>query len=175
MDNVTENLEFVYETETSFNDRKIISFKGKYCQESIDYLRKQNKKMGIRLALFVTIPMIIISAIMLIGDIHWYWPALFLFLAVFGGVGFGVLVAHFGNFADQIDIENNIIYITNEKGSVNVSQDIENVQCVYNHDKFYYIKFFGNRFPYGVCQKDLLVKGTLEDFENLFAGKIIRQ
>lgn len=49
------------------------------------------------------------------------------------------------------------------------------VKKVYDYGKYYYIaSSFYTYSTIFVCQKDLLTKGTLEDFEALFKSKIIR-
>ncbi len=39
-------------------------------------------------------------------------------------------------------------------------------------DWYYFVFDYEDRDPYFVCQKDLITQGTLEEFENLFEGKI---
>ncbi len=53
---------------------------------------------------------------------------------------------------------------------------IDSVKVVEDRGEFYYIKFYvGDRVPCCVCQKNLLTTGTLEQFEALFDGKILRK
>jgi len=53
------------------------------------------------------------------------------------------------------------------------SKFIEDVKEVIEYDEFYDIIFsFGNLSDKYVCQKSLLTKGTIEEFEALFEGKI---
>ena len=53
---------------------------------------------------------------------------------------------------------------------------IDSVKLVEDYGEFYNIKFFfGDRVPYCICQKSLLTSGTLEDFEALFDGKMIKK
>lgn len=52
---------------------------------------------------------------------------------------------------------------------------VSNVKKVIDYGDFYHIIFginFNSKF---ICQKDLIKEGTLEKFENLFEGKIIRK
>lgn len=53
---------------------------------------------------------------------------------------------------------------------------INNVKSVYDYEYWYLIKCSNifNLSSY-VCQKDLIKNGTLEDFEKIFEGKIIRK
>lgn len=53
---------------------------------------------------------------------------------------------------------------------------IKEAKQVYDFGEFYEIIFpFGKISDKFICQKDLLVKGTLEQFELLFEGKITRR
>ena len=53
---------------------------------------------------------------------------------------------------------------------------LQDVEEVYDHREFYELKFpFGKVSNNFICQKSLLIKGTLEDFEALFEDKIIRE
>lgn len=50
---------------------------------------------------------------------------------------------------------------------------IGGVKEVRDYGEFYYFVFKSYSYRF-VCQKDLLVQGSIEEFENLFAGKIKR-
>jgi len=50
------------------------------------------------------------------------------------------------------------------------------VKKVYDYGEFYFISFyFGKISCYFICQKSLLTQGTIEDFEKLFDGKIVKK
>ena len=52
---------------------------------------------------------------------------------------------------------------------------VEDVTKVIDYGDFYCLCFpFGKKSDSFVCQKSLLIKGTIEDFETLFEGKIER-
>ena len=56
------------------------------------------------------------------------------------------------------------------------SKFIDDVAKVIDHGEFYELVFpFGNASDKFICQKGLLTKGTLEEFEQLFSGKITRK
>ena len=56
------------------------------------------------------------------------------------------------------------------------SKLIDDVAKVIDHGEFYELVFpFGNASDKFICQKGLLTKGTLEEFEQLFSGKITRK
>ena len=55
-------------------------------------------------------------------------------------------------------------------------KSIDRVKSVIDYGEWYKIEFRlpGNSQRF-ICQKDLITQGTIEDFENLFADKIIRR
>lgn len=56
------------------------------------------------------------------------------------------------------------------------NRSVELVRKVYDYGEFYFISFrFGKISCYFICQKSLLTQGTIEDFEKLFDGKIVRK
>ena len=76
----------------------------------------------------------------------------------------------------------NRITIEDEKivcdGSVEVeycSKDILDVKKVLDYGSFYFIKFYFDGSTLYLCQKDLIVKGTIEEFEELFADRLVRK
>lgn len=52
---------------------------------------------------------------------------------------------------------------------------IKKVKKVYDFGEWYYILFKWDLSDYIICQKNLLSKGSIEDFEKIFEGKIIRK
>ena len=76
---------------------------------------------------------------------------------------------------NRISIEDQCIVLISNKHTD--SKLIEHVKVVYDCGEYYDI-----RFPFGhytsvplICQKNLLTKGTIEEFEALFDGKIIEK
>ena len=56
-----------------------------------------------------------------------------------------------------------------------VTKWISDVKQVIDHGEFYELVFpFGKISTNFICQKNLLTKGTLEEFEALFEGKITK-
>lgn len=73
-----------------------------------------------------------------------------------------------------ITIENNMIYSKGER--FEYSKPISSIKNVIDFGEWYHIFFYyRDRCENFVCQKDLLKIGTIEDFESLFEGKIIRK
>ena len=55
--------------------------------------------------------------------------------------------------------------------------DINKIKQVVDYGEFYYVVFYmGMLFVIGaMCQKNLLTKGTLEEFEAKFVDKLVRK
>lgn len=73
------------------------------------------------------------------------------------------------------------IYIMDDKmvciaDNFTENRSVELVRKVFDYGEFYFISFyFGKISCYFICQKSLLTQGTIEDFEKLFDGKIVRK
>ena len=66
-------------------------------------------------------------------------------------------------------------YIEYQSQQATVCRNISDVKVVRDYGEFYdIISYFGKGSDFYVCQKDMLSRGTLEDFEKLFEGKIVR-
>lgn len=157
-------------------DRKVLSFRGELSTESKKYLNKKQSNAGIVVALIMIVIFALPSVAALFFDNpEWIWPLFILGCGIIGGVLFWLMMCFVKWYPDQIDIENGIIYLINDSGKFNVSKEIDSVVKVIDEGNFYYLKFRGGRFPFGLCQKDLLVKGTIEDFEKVFDGLIVRK
>ena len=63
-----------------------------------------------------------------------------------------------------------------EKEDNYAGKEVIDVKKVIDKGNFYIILFY---FPHKdvnfICQKDLIVEGTIEEFEELFEGKIVRK
>lgn len=56
------------------------------------------------------------------------------------------------------------------------TKTMDQIKCVIDYGEWYQIEFsFPCKSQRFICQKDLITQGTIEDFENLFADKIIRR
>ena len=66
--------------------------------------------------------------------------------------------------------------LTTEGKEFYQTRDMVDVKKVYDYGEYYFITFyFPAKSQQFICQKDLLVSGTIEEFEDLFAGKIVRK
>ena len=93
-------------------------------------------------------------------------------------LGIGYLVGCISvNIPTKIEFDNNNIYITyleaTSKQVKETSRDFEDVSGIIDLGFAYYIKIGHPRvFVSCICQKDLLIKGTVDEFEKLFNNDI---
>ncbi|MEG1609079.1 MAG: hypothetical protein RR348_04350, partial [Clostridia bacterium] len=73
----------------------------------------------------------------------------------------------------KLTIDANIISLESEKTTV--VKSVLKIKKIIDVGEWYQILFyFPYKDPYFICQKDLITKGTIEDFEKLFEGKIVK-
>ena len=103
---------------------------------------------------------------------------LYIYFAVFGGL---MIVYHIIIPKANKSVIPKRIYIMDNKmvciaDNFTENRSVELVKMVYDYGEFYFISFyFGKISCYFICQKSLLTQGTIEDFEKLFDGKIVRK
>ena len=98
-----------------------------------------------------------------------------IFLA-FALYGFGFCTGYVAGLLTpkKIQITDETIICTADKFTD--SRFISAVNKVYDYGDFYFISFvFGNISEKYVCQKNLLSKGTLDQFEKIFEPKLVKK
>lgn len=80
------------------------------------------------------------------------------------------------NMPSQLIVDYRTISITALGGASMTTKSLQKVKKVIDAGGWYYIIFkYGDITNAWGCEKDLIVKGTLEEFEKVFEGKIIRE
>lgn len=151
----------------------MIEFKGEILQEYKLYLIKKERFSEL---MFVSIVAVIISMAIIIVAIFWdlialcclALPVVLIIVDILPKQGYEKIIP------TRITIDENLITI---EAMANIpSKDIADVTHVIDGGDFYQICFkFPYRANYFFCQKDLIIQGTLEEFEALFEGKIVRK
>jgi hypothetical protein len=95
---------------------------------------------------------------------------LFLILPVFLGVAFPFSILT-EPLPARIDIDNGFIYMYDKTGKNIGTSEVKNSANIADYGTFYYMEDHSIR----LFQKDLIVQGTLEDFEKVFESKIVRK
>ena len=154
----------------------MIEFKGYLTRSALKHLRKSYfKVMWSILSIAFIIGAAIISSII---HIEKWALAILLLIPVY--IIFCVLCPYLIMRFDKTHIpkhitikDDMILCITDEIGAE--GRKIGEVKVVRDYGEFYAVIFYGlNIHLHFICQKDLLTQGSINEFEELFAGKIKR-
>ena len=151
----------------------MIVFSGYVNDGTLKYIYKKMTKLGwiagLTEFIIIGIPCI------LIGIVFELW--IFSILVVLLLIPLTLLIAWLdrkGQLPYLIRLEKNEIYAEIGRGAG--SRTLDDIKVILDYGEFYDIIFyFPNKVLNCICQKDLLVEGTIEEFEKLFEDKIVRK
>ena len=149
----------------------MIKFEGSVADELKNYIKKKEYKRTavIAVILFAVLSSIVITVSLLTDLIGLTGLALTTAFLIF------MLLPQKGiekRLPTAITIDGEAISLKSE--SDDVSKELSQVKRVLNKEKWYEFEFCSpHKNIYFVCQKNLLVEGTLEEFEKLFQEKMI--
>ena len=150
----------------------MFQFDGKMAQQAKQHIIKANRKNATRVA-FVLAIILFIPTIVLMFLINWSFvliiPVLFLFVACSGipPKDESLIVP------DKITIDEE--EMTSQSSKFLVLKNTSDVKTIIDYGDCYVFHFATLPFVFSfVCQKNLITKGTIEDFENFFKDKIQR-
>ena len=159
----------------------MIVFSGEFSEESKRYVLKQNARIGL---LVSSISALIATVIVVtIAIIYSLWLIL-LFLIIFALL---VMLATLTPYIQRKRILKLIVpskIVMNKEGgyiriyfrnTAIVEKKLSKIKKVIDEGKHYYIKLKLPKIDGFLCQKDLLVEGTIEEFEEVFQSKIVRK
>lgn len=153
----------------------MIEFNGELSSNCKEYILKREVKLGFIATTLVAL-LFLIPAI--IATILWDWIFIIMVL-IFILIILSSLKRpsekHYGKiFPKRVTILEN--KIESQGDNFLYVYDISNVKKVVDFGEWYHVIFnFNFKNPRFICQKDLIRKGTLEEFEKLFEGKIIKK
>lgn len=155
----------------------MIEFNGYLTDNTEKYFYKKTVKFG-QIIILASLALLLPGAIALA-----IYGRLEIFLEIFGGVSVILILTtiilkskNSGRAYTPKRIFTDGESITCISDKYTETKFIEDAKVVYDKGDFYDIVFpIGNYSEKFVCQKNLLVKGTLEEFEALFEGKIERR
>lgn len=155
----------------------MIKFKGELSPESKKYLLNRESRVACVCSIIVIIPFtaIVISLAVSVDLIFLLFIVAFILIIVMarlikpGKDMYGKIFPHTIEILPDDDL------FTCEGDDLYEERKISDVKTITDYGTFYRIRFyFPNLSPSYLCQKDLLVEGTIEEFEKLFEGKIVR-
>lgn len=155
----------------------MIEFNGYITGTAEKYFKKKSIKLNLLIILFssaVCLPcLLLINRLIYIEGLV---PAVFVYSYS------AMIIFLFGCFSKKfikytkpkriiIESDNVICEIHKDK----YKRRVNNVKCIYDFGDFYDMRFF-NCIDYKyICQKNLISEGSVEEFEALFEGKIIKK
>lgn len=156
----------------------MIEFSGQLSQEGIDYIKQQTKQGWVRkrllkgdliCLLLFTLPVVILGI----------WISPWIFLIELGVAPLCIALCRNVNsciYEPPVKIAVDDLYVEVFLAKSDFAVKTQDVEQVIDMGNFYYIEVgetvLNRQF---VCEKQLLSKGTLEEFEKLFEGKLVRQ
>ena len=156
----------------------MIEFSGEISEDCKRYIQKIATKGSVISSLIVSV---IACIILVIVGILWEWiimicmivPLLMVIFAAIPKINSPIKTLNL-YLPKRMVIEDGMINLENEYRSE--FRFIEDVDRIVDMGDWYHILFcFPKKSLYYVCQKNLLVEGTLEEFEKLFEGEIQSQ
>ncbi len=153
----------------------MIEYKGELSNKCKNFVLKNETNVARISAIIVCVPIAIFDIWLALSNDLFYLIVLpiLAFIVFLAGIkprekSYGLIMTK------RVRIEED--YLESEGERFNESRTIDQVKHVIDYGEWYKITF---SFPYKsqrfVCQKDLIIQGTIEDFENLFSDKLIRR
>ena len=153
-------------------------FEGNLSEKCTVWLEREMKKSAVAAGLIscgvISIPII------LMGIFISKWVLLFLLIPV----TIVILVACTLSTDTRKNVMNNIPIkieigstgLAMETRTVFVRRNMDDVKKVWDFGEWYQITFyFGYKNAFFICQKDLIKQGTIAEFEEMFADKLVRK
>lgn len=156
----------------------MIEFCGELSSECKQYMIKNETKNAFIGALIVSV---LFSIIIIILAFLWEWIAILFIIIPILLVIFQIIPHTKKSLSlmiglivpKKLNISEGLIDIECERQSE--IRSMSNVKKVLDLGEWYHIQFYFPKSAHFVCQKDLITKGTIEEFEKLFEGKIVRK
>ena len=156
----------------------MIEFRGQLSKEAQIFLSRKITKTG-TLLISAAFAIVLIPILWLCLTLnYWYilvgYISIYLIILLVGTLIWNSSKSLHACTPERILInQDKLISYTSQHKNVQYCKD---VKCVIDQNEWYYFEFvFGKRSLEFICQKNLLTRGTLEEFEELFRGKIIKK
>lgn len=150
-------------------------------EEVITRSSKQQNKLIAKLFFIVSLMVLAFGVIFVFIDKNLFFKIFFASLILFG-ITAGLLFCPPRSIVFKLprriifDIQNDTISLTIEQlnSKPNIKK-ITNIKTIYDCGEYYFFTFKKDMSDSLVCQKNLLVAGTLSEFEKYFESKITKQ
>lgn len=152
----------------------MIEFKGNLSEEAKRFILKNENYTSAVVTIIVALVLSILTIFVALVTykIVMMFIIVWILMAILGCIPYKKTVYQL--VPDSILIEDEMIYLNN-KSSGETRKISEVKKIIDMGDWYYFIFYFPHKKLLFLCQKDLLIEGSLEEFERLFDGKIVRQ
>lgn len=151
----------------------MFEFRGNLSYDIVAKIKRSTRKVEI---LSISVVALLFSIPLIFFALEGY-PIVLLFLIIFALMYIPSFLPPTKSFVEYMP--NNILINLEEETIVYKNKTTEmfhmisDIEAIEDHGDFYKIKFaVGDKNPYYVLQKDLIVQGTIEEFEKHFENKI---
>ena len=148
----------------------MIVFKGEISKTCKKYLKKQD--LHGRWIIWSIIILILSAGIVFLAAIYDWIVLSFLFLPflIVAGDYFSMPQNAELSYPKSITITKDEVWLECQSGTI--TRSLLDVKCVLDCGDWYYVQFYFPHHKYFACQKDLIIEGTIEEFEEQFKGSI---
>ena len=163
-------------------EENIIIFEGRYSKQAIQFMLKKNSIMcSAVVAAVAGIGIIVVSVISYMLDL-WVFMIFLIPLVLMIGLApiapFIYKKQTIETIAPKqiiIDGDMKFINITLHKSTTAIQKPFNCLKRVIDYGEWYYLKFKFPKLDGFVCPKEAITQGDTEEFEKIFAGKVVRK
>ena len=154
----------------------MIVFKGKLSENGRKLALHDTKILKMLIGIITPIPIaaLIIYVGICVNHIYFYFLLICVVMEIFWGLD--KLTDEQKDYIMPIKVEIDDEHVIKEKTKDYKTYRVDEVKRVEDYGDFYRIIFY---FPhcdrFCICQKDLITQGTIEEFEEMFAGYIVKK
>lgn len=157
----------------------MIEFMGEICEECKDILLREQSLLGFIVSTIIALFGIAVVLI-LVYIFHWWEILFFIFpfvlIVIIATTAPFLQKKHFLELISPqkivIDQEQGYISVMMGKQANTFNKSLEAIKLVIDRGEWYYLKLRFPKIGGIICQKNLIVQGTIEEFETLFKNKI---
>ena len=158
----------------------MIEFYGEYSETSKKFLLKQNAVLGMIVSLMVAL--ILVTILLFLAIAFKFWMILFFLFPIIITVILTVMAPYIQKnktlnqiVPEKIEINEMEDYLCVYFKNTIISKKLQEVKKVIEMEEWYILKLSFPKLSGFLCQKNLLKEGTIQEFEKIFEGKIIRK
>lgn len=156
------------------NSSSNIVFEGKLTTQSMQRLDKQEASVAAKkITVILAITIVCGITLLFLETVAKYWAFIVFCAGFIASTVFSIIVMFTPHYPLRVEIKEDTIHVESTDGKVDFTATTKDVKKVYEYPECYLI-VFRHKYPPALCQKNLIVSGTIEDFEEVFKDLIVR-